>query len=110
MKGLRVSVYRNAEWGPGVDCTNGGISSKHNQFVLVGNGMPEIFEPREDAPAIRLIKRRVMGMEFWIAAPLDADTDGRSAGSPYMFGGNFIYTSDSRFPCREPIKVFDRKE
>ena len=27
-----------------------------------------------------------------------------------MFGGNFIYSSDSRFPSDSPIKVFDRFE
>jgi hypothetical protein len=32
------------------------------------------------------------------------------SGKWYMFGGNFIYTSDSRFPTKEPIKIFDRVE
>jgi hypothetical protein len=108
MKGLSVSVYRKPD---GYDCTNGGISSKHDEFVLVGDGVDGPSEPREDAPAIRLIKRKVMGTAFWIAAPLDAEfEDGRAAGSPYKFGGNFLYTSDSRFPSDAPIKIFDRKE
>lgn len=111
MKGLMVSVYRSG--GNSMfsgDCTNGGISSKHDNLVLVGDGVAEIFEPRDGMPAIRLIKRKVMGMEFWIAAPLDAMTEGRAAGMPYMFGGNFLYCSDSRFPSDSPIKIFDRKE
>lgn len=112
MKGLMVSVYRNAEFGMfGGDTTNGGISSKHESLILVGDGVPEIFPSTEDTPAIRLIKRKVMGMEFWIAAPMDAEFEnGRAAGSPYMFGGNFLYCSDSRFPSDAPIKIFDRKE
>jgi len=27
-----------------------------------------------------------------------------------MFGGNFIYTSDSRFPNKYPIAIHDRYE
>lgn len=111
MKGLMTSVYRRN--GNGMfdgDCTNGGISSKHNNLILVGDGVPEIFEARELTPAIRLIKRKVCGKEFWIAAPLDAEFEGDNGGFPYMFGGNFLYSSDSRFPSDTPIKIFDRKE
>lgn len=32
------------------------------------------------------------------------------SGVRSMFGGNFIYTSDSRFPSDHPIKVHDRVE
>lgn len=111
MKGLLVSVYRKCG-NPmfSGDCTNGGISSKFGTLVLVGDDVPEVLTPRDDMPAIRLIKRKVMGMEFWIAAPLDAKFEGQGGGFPYMFGGNFLYTSDSRFPSDAPIKIFDRKE
>lgn len=111
MKGLLVSVYRKA--GDGIfdgDTTNGGISSKHGRLILVGDGVPGVFSATEDTPAIRLIKRRVMGRAFWIAAPLDATFEGEGGGFPYMFGGNFLYTSDSRFPSDAPIKIFDRLE
>jgi hypothetical protein len=111
MKGLLVTVYRNG--GKGIfdgDTTNGGISSKHDKFILVGDGVEEVFSATEDTPAIRLIKRRIMGREFWIAAPLDAKFEGEGGGFPYMFGGNFLYTSDSRFPSDAPIKIFDRLE
>jgi hypothetical protein len=116
MKGLLVSVYRKATDGMPFsefsgDTTNGGISSKHGNLILVGDGIPEIFSATEHTPAIRLIKRIVFGKEFWIAAPLDAEfRPGMNAGSPYMFGGNFLYSSDSRFPDMSPIKIFDRKE
>ena len=33
-----------------------------------------------------------------------------SNGMRYMFGGNFIYTSDSRLPGGNAIKVHDRRE
>ena len=110
MKGLSVSVYRNAS-NNGYDCTNDGISSKHDQFVLIGDGVPEIFTPTEEHPAIRLILRDVGRFgKFYIAAPLDAKFEGTNGGFPYMFGGNFLYSSDSRFPSDAPIKIFDRLE
>jgi hypothetical protein len=111
MKGLLVSVYRKG--GKGVfdgDTTNGGISSKHDRFVLVGDEVAEVFSPTEHTPAIRLIKRKAAGQTFWIAAPLDANVSEFGAGSPYSFGGNFLYTSDSRFPALHPIMIFDRLE
>jgi hypothetical protein len=32
------------------------------------------------------------------------------SGKWTMFGGNFVYTSDSRFPSNSPIAVHDRVE
>jgi len=34
----------------------------------------------------------------------------KDEGVWYMNGGNFVYTSDSRFPADYPIPVFDRVE
>lgn len=107
MKGLRVSVYRDAS---GYDCTNGGITSRVNRVTLIGPGLPELFEPDEEAPAMRLIERDVGFDKFFIAAPLDAKAEGFGGGSPYMFGGNFLSCSHSQFPACHPIKVFDRQE
>lgn len=97
--GLLVSVYR----AKGYDCTNGGASSKFNSFILTAEGVTGPFEPREDVPELVLIKgpfdtlravpRELVESKVWV-----------------MFGGNFVYTSDSRFPSDAPIKVFDRTE
>ena len=110
MKGLLVSVYRSAS-NNGYDCTNGGISSKHDSLILVGDGVAEVFEARDEIPAIRLILRDVGRYgKFWIAAPLDAKFEGKNGGSPYQCGGNVVYCSDSRFPSDTPVKIFDRLE
>ena len=96
--GLLVSVYRDESIG---DCTNGGVSSRVNQVILVGEGIPPIFEVREGLPALYLVKGR--GGREWIATP---------DGQYNMFGGNFIFSSDSRFIAisRQPIHVHDRVE
>ena len=107
MKGMTVTVFRRAD---GYDCTNSGITSKAEQVTLIGPNIPELFEPTEEAPAMRLIERDVGFSKFLIAAPIDAKHEGKYGGSPYMFGGNFVYSSDDRFPGDHPIKVFDRME
>ena len=98
MKGLLVWVYR-----PHFDCTNGGITSHNNTVLLVGEGVPEIFEPG-DLPVLKLVKRQLRGTEppYLHAQPIE--------GSGHMMGGNFIYSSDSRFPSDYPISVHDRQE
>jgi hypothetical protein len=102
-KGLLCFVYRS----PLGDATNNGLTSKHTSFVLVGHGVSGPFEANDDAPALHLHSFRGQ----LIAVP---EQIGGQLGTDYlkgwMFGGNFIYTSDSRFPADAPIKVFDRRE
>lgn len=101
--GLLVFVLRHAD---GTDCTNGGVTSRVTQAVLVGDGIPAIFEPTETRPALRLVRRHIGG-EYLHAEPVEGK-DGRRVG--WMAGGNFVYTSDARFPNRYPISVHDRQE
>jgi hypothetical protein len=98
MKGLIVHVYR-----PNFDCTNGGVTSHNTEVLLVGEGIPEIFEAH-GFPVLKLVKRQLFGDEppYLHAQPVE--------GNGYMFGGNFIYSSDGRFPGRYPIPVHDRQE
>jgi hypothetical protein len=100
MKGMLVSVLRSA-----TDCSNGGVTSTHSEFLLVGPGIPEIFEAR-NLPVLRCepwyghYRAVAESKPGWIVENL--------AGP--MFGGNFIWTSDSRFPGKHPIPVHDRFE
>jgi hypothetical protein len=108
-KGLHVSVYRTADLG---DCTNGGLTARHNSVVVLGtNEVPindGVFTMTDPAATLVLTRGPVGQM---VAVPLALVTDGLPPNhvGP-MFGGNFIYTSDSRFPARTPIPVFDRIE
>lgn len=101
-KGLHVSIYKNAnaEFG---DCSNRGLSSRHNRATLTGPNIPEIFEPSEDAPEVQLLPGNLG--HGYKAVPAE---HGEGAGP--MFGGCFIYTSDSRFPSKQPIPLHDRWE
>ena len=97
-----VEVYKPAGFP---DCTMNGISSKADRLILVGDDIPEIFEVKPDMPAVRLIKRIIFDRPYVHAEPIDNLT-----GKGFMAGGNFIYTSDSRFPSQYPISIHDRQE
>lgn len=92
--GLNVIVYRSNALG---DCTNGGISSKYDTLTVVNVEGP--FEPSRDRPAVMLVQGP--GAQ-WNANPIIVPAiwtgDGwREAPGPFMAGGNFADTSDSRF-------------
>lgn len=98
LRGMLVHVLR-----PTTDCTNGGITMKHDTFVLVGEGIPEIFAACPDTPALMLVRNQ-FGCH---ARPVDAPTGDKVIGP--MFGGCFVTSSDSRMPA-ETIRVHDRFE
>lgn len=105
---IRASIYRHAD---GYDCTQDGVTSvkRGAQGVIVLG----VEGPYTDAEALasgaivlRLVKRD-FGGEYVHVEPA-----GLPPGSQTMFGGNFVYTSDSRFRavCPYPIPVHDRIE
>ncbi len=110
LKGMLVNVLRNTLG----DCTAGGVSSKFATMLLVGEGVPEIFAEHHEMPTLVLVKRILKwnadgtSQPYFHAEPKDQ----HDAGKWLMFGGNFVWTSDSRF--RElvggPIAVHDRCE
>lgn len=103
-KGLIVDVYRSA-FG---DCSNGGLSSRHDRLLLVGPTVPQIFEESDEWPSIELgiagnrVHVRPVELPSGMAGP--------------MFGGAFVYSSDSRFkdatgvPDGRPLHLHDRFE
>lgn len=102
--GLTAQVYRGK-----YESTNGGLTNRVNgvdEVTVLDDAINGPFEPNEKAPAVRLIRRMIGGTEYIHAVPFGfKDHEG-------MFGGNFIYTSDSRLRnvCQYPIPVHDRKE
>ena len=80
--GLIVYVYRS-NLG---DCTNGGPSSKANNFTLTNVEGP--FEPQPQAPAAVLLKGSASNSAIIVPEALDERRT--------MFGGNYAASSDSR--------------
>lgn len=98
-KGIICSILQDKRLG---NASNGGLSSKENEVVLTGDGVPEILW-WSDRPTV-ILKRKG---DYVFAVPL-CDVPSGHAG--WMFGGCFIWSNDSRFPSRYPIPLHDRSE
>jgi hypothetical protein len=115
LSGLTVSVLRQVTLRPDgkpgriMDCTNGGVTSKFDDFVLVGPGIDEIFPATATRPALKIVRRNIGGKQYVHAEPV-APCPSNCVG--YMFGGNFVTCSDSRVRAinEYPIPVHDRVE
>ena len=95
------------------DCTNNGLSSKVTSAYLVWDVDPinqdQILEDfyNEKGEDFFVIKERFLFGEYsQIAVPYSIYKTGQHS----MMGGNFLYTSDSRFPSAAPIAIHDRVE
>lgn len=109
MKGLRCEIYKG-KCETITDCSNGGISSRVNEVILIGDGIRGPFEPDSESPAVEIRSIRVgLGFEHFYAVPIADELRHEGHVGP-MFGGCFIYTSDSRFPFDHPIPLHDRWE
>lgn len=109
VKCLPVDVFRS-HYG---DCSNGGISAGNNTLYLeCERGFLD--KDPSDPTCLRLVKREFGGGTYYHAesytgkAAIFSRTDGATVGP--LFGGTFIYTSDSRFPADYPIPLHDRYE
>lgn len=100
-KGLTLSLFKNPLYA---GCSNQGISEKADQVTLVevryadGRVTPmpkasQVFPVRDDAPAVALVQRNIMGRTVWHVQPVSEP--GKSDW--YMAGGAMAGTSDSRF-------------
>lgn len=69
------------------NCSNNGVSAKFKQVCIINVEGP--FDPKDDAPAVKLVKRERIGNVVCIPVGLE--------GKGTMFGGAFVHTSDSRF-------------
>ena len=86
------------------DCTNNGLTSKEDSLILhYGQGLDLDMIPDDE---LVLVERTLFGEEANYAVPAGLYKVGRHS----MAGGNWIYTSDSRFPSKAPISVHDRVE
>lgn len=101
---IPASVFRAAN---GSDCTNGGITSRFDTLMVIDGEVPEGWAAPADRPAVKIVRRMIVGAEYVHAVPVNIPS-----GKGTMFGGNFVYTTDSRLRnvCPYPIPVHDRVE
>lgn len=102
-QGFRLTVLRRAD---GVDCTNGGVSSRVTTITVlpigIGEGLPELFAPTPDAPAF-VIDQRYGHVFLRPAAACPRNLCG------YMMGGNYAVACDSRWTLGA-LPIHDRTE
>lgn len=100
--GMICSVYRNAEFG---DTSNNGVSNRFNSFTVLGPEVATIFEPAEHRPTLYLHHWELQGgkRDYFVSPSPDPYAH-------FMFGGNFVYSCDSRWPTKSPIRIHDRVE
>jgi hypothetical protein len=104
--GIMAFVYDS----PLGNCSNNGMSARHKEVCITNVEGP--FVPTPDMPACKLVVRSTGNL---ICVPDDIP-----AGKWKMFGGAFVFTSDSRFSekVREltgyaygfPVAIHDRVE
>ena len=103
---IRVNVLRFSTNGEPWDCTNGGATATADAVVLLAPGAPVPEGCR--IHVLRVVPRPHFGDV--IAEPVERP---RGMVGP-MCGGNFVYTSDSRYSevtgVRYPLAVHDRFE
>jgi hypothetical protein len=108
--GLTVNVLtRKSYLKQNVDCSANGISSKNDTLILINESdknFCKVFEG-DETNTVRLVRRNIGGQEYVHCEPI-TERPPNTVGP--MFGGNFIYTSDSRFPNKYPIAIHDRYE
>jgi len=102
-RGIGAYVYRS---GLG-DCTNGGISGKADRVIATGDMIERgnVLPSESDDPHFIIVEEYPTGKPMLRAYPIDLYKSDKWV----MFGGNFLYSSDSRFPDI-PVKIFDRVE
>jgi hypothetical protein len=98
LEGLSANIYRSQYDSP----TNKLYGKKG--VIIVDKEVPKIFDADESTPAVKLVRRKLPWGDYIHAIPYDQP---EGAG---MFGGTFIYSSDSRFPSKYPIPLHDRVE
>ena len=117
-KGLLVNVLRHK-----TDCSFHGVSSRYDSFVMTTTAEESgrfhdtsvrVFEVSDNLPELRLcVEYPGFSIERICLRPVNPET-GEVYKTGFMASGNFVYTSDSRFPRVDghslPLPLHDRCE
>ena len=103
LKGYRVYVFQNKSLGSNQNILN------EDSYILVTDGIHgDSSEIDSDKPYLKLVKRELFGKTILHATPMNVEANGSK-----MFGGKFVWSTDSRFRneiSETPIQLHDRVE
>jgi len=103
VRALPIDVYRE---NSNYDCTNGGISSRYNELLLLcDDGFKEVDLDNPPENLVKIVERQLWGKTY-----LHIEPYARPEHIGWMYGGNIACTSDSRFPSQYPLRIHDRQE
>lgn len=108
---MTIYVYRN-NLG---DCTNNGLSSRFDRLEMIEENEVQDWELKKQGGVeipvnlVVTVLRDVGFSKFYVIIPFDLYRIYQAESLPVMFGGNFTYSSDSRFGS-VPLMIFDRIE
>ena len=108
--GLAVSVLEDKKIG---NCSLNGISARFSELYLVPNelfpNIPKIFNAHIDEQYVEIKVKHICDEPYYYVVKKYPSENEKKCAGP-MFGGSFIYTSDSRFPLKYPVPLHDRYE
>lgn len=107
--GLLADIFKSG----GRSFSNGGISDRYEEALVIGDGIEGPFGERDGLPTLQIVPGNVAGslkaipVLGWEAA---AEIRGKTVGP--MFGGSFVWSTDSRFRkiSEYPVPIHDRYE
>lgn len=107
-KALPVNIYKHK----GDDCSNGGISSRYNEILLLcEDGFINVDMDNPPENLCKVVKRKLWDKVYVHIEPVRESAKDRTH---YMYGGCIVSTSDSRFEKATgvdyPINLHDRTE
>ena len=105
---LYVDILKHKD----TDCTNQGLSSFNDEAILIIEGdIEKIKNDKPNHPCVFVLEQGY-GRRQYMAIPFDQWLQAKNLrrSQTGKFGGNFLYTSDSRFHSDQPIHIHDRYE
>ena len=91
------------------DCSNNGLSARYDRLQMISESEMLDFVGNTENVVVR-IDRLLFGKIMPVLVPFELYRDYKTHRLPVMFGGNFAYTSDSRFNWDYPLPIHDRVE
>lgn len=103
---LHIEVFRS-NLG---DCSLNGVSARFSNLVMITESEIKDFKGDTKNVVVRIDRKLFGGKLYPVLVPLEVYAEYKADKLPIMFGGNFGYTSDSRFGWDYPLPIHDRVE
>jgi len=102
---VACSVLREADYRPG----NWVLSDRHNKMSLFCENTDAAVNLMKDNPSLELCSFLVLVREQLPGQRWARYAKPFTAG-PFAFGGNWLWSNDSRFPADHPIPIHDASQ